>query len=407
MKIKMIGIDYQTAALAEREIFVFTPVQAQSAMQYIVQNPGVNGAVLISTCNRTELWISEKDGQEIDLREALCELKEVSLGKYQSLLTAREGLEAVRHLFETACGFNSQLWGEDQILAQIKSAIEYARTADTTDQTLEKLFQTAITAAKRIKTEVRLTSADVSMATGALEMVKKHFPTLNGLECLVIGNGEMGRMVSALLVDCGAKVMVTRRKYKNGSSFIPCGCTAIDYESRTEKIKEAELIFSATSSPHYTIRADDIKGILKDHRPRMFIDLAVPRDIDPALSGWPNVTLLDSDRLGRSSPAEVCTDAFVRAQEIIDESIEEFMLWSKARDLIPVINGIAVSTSEKIRKKLSREIEDLRLDKEQRNLFEQKLVGVAAQAVRNILFQLKDSMDDDDWKECFGNMVKQ
>ncbi|NLI92666.1 MAG: glutamyl-tRNA reductase [Peptococcaceae bacterium] len=405
MKIEMIGIDHSTASLAQREVFAFTSTQAHLAMQSMVQNFGVSGSVIVSTCNRTELWVSKKDDNEIDLTEILCQLKQVCPEEYIALLKVRKGLEAVRHLFETASGLKSQIWGEDQILAQIKSSIECARTAGTTDQILEKLFQTAITAAKRIKTEVRLTSADVSVATRAIEVMKEHFPDLSGLECLVIGNGEMGRMVSAMLAKSSAKVTVTRRKYKNGASPVPNGCASIEYEKRIEMIKRSDIIVSATSSPHYTIKMGDAEEILKDGKKRLFVDLAVPRDLDPALGGWPNVTLLDSDRLGCSFPEDVQRDSLVRTHQILDEYMEEYIKWVKARELIPLINGIAQSASEKIKGYLSKDIVELSMDDERRILFEQKLAGVTAKTVRSILYKMKDVMDDKQWEECFSNLA--
>ena len=173
MKIKMVGIDYNKAMLSQREKFSFSAEQAQDAMQCVIDSYGVKSCVIISTCNRTEIWICEDDNRQTDLAKVLCSLKETCLEKYIDLLTSREGLEAVRHLFDTACGLNSQIWGEDQILSQIKSAIESARNVKTTNEVMEKLFQTAIASAKKVKSTVKLTPYDSSVATKVLETTKK------------------------------------------------------------------------------------------------------------------------------------------------------------------------------------------------------------------------------------------
>lgn len=405
MKIKMIGIDYSKSTVAQREIFSFTLAQAQEAMREVVSNTKVNGCVIVSTCNRTELWTSQKENsQEIDLVRIICDLKQVSSDKYRNLLIEREEMDAIRHLFETACGLKSQIWGEDQILAQIKNSIANARQAETADIVLEKLFQSAITSAKKIKTETRLTPVDVSIASRTLEIIREYFNSLSGIECLVIGNGEIGRMIAALLVDAGVAVTITKRKYKNGTSVVPDGCLAVEYEKRLEKIPHSELIVSATSSPHYTIRLREVKEFLNDHRKRIFVDLAVPRDIDPAISGLEGVILLDSDSLGCSTHLDIISDSLGLAIRIIEEHIEEFLRWDKARAFIPILNEIAISTSEKIRENLNKEIEELNLDPWQKSSIDQKLARITTKAVRNILFNIKDHIDEDQWKECFGNL---
>lgn len=404
MKIKMTGIDYRQATLAEREVFAFTTAQAETAMQNVVQSPGIQGAVLVSTCNRTELWISAGDDRDIDLGQLLCELKQAPLAQYKNLWIVREGKEAVDHLLATASGLNSQIWGEDQILGQIKSSLEKAREAGTTDQVLEKLFQTAITCGKKIKTQIRLTSVDVSVATKAVEIIEEQFPSLKEPECLVIGNGEMGRMVAGLLVKRGAKVTVTLRQYKRGISPIPDGCASIPYDDRLEKIKDTDIIVSATSSPHYTVKLGEVKEILTDQKQRLFLDLAVPRDVDPALKKFPNVRLLDTDSLGYSSPEDSHSASLASARQIIAEYREEFLKWSKARELLPVIQEIAFSVSEKVKGDLSKEIAGLSLSTEQKRRFELKLGSVTTKAVQNALFLLKDNLDDDMWVECFGNL---
>jgi glutamyl-tRNA reductase len=163
----MIGIDHEKASLAEREIFAFTAVQCREAMKTVLELYGVNGCVIISTCNRTELWISEREGSISDLKGILYSLKHVendNIHNYDHLPIIREGLEAYLHLFQAACGLKSQIWGESQILSQVKKSIEEAREVGTADTYLEKLFQMAITSAKKIKTDIKLTVS--VMATG-------------------------------------------------------------------------------------------------------------------------------------------------------------------------------------------------------------------------------------------------
>ena len=384
MKIKMAGIDYSTAKLSQREIFAFSKNQAQSSMQSVKESYGVNGCVIISTCNRTEIWICEDDQKQTDLGYVLCTLKKVGLEEYSALLIRREGIEAVRHLFETACGLKSQILGEDQILSQIKLSIESARNAKTINEVMEKMFQAAITSAKKIKSTVRLTAYDESTATKALEIINKHYHSLYGLNCLVLGNGEMGKMVSAMLAEYGAHVTVTLREYKHKISIVPEGCVAVNYEKRMAEIKHADLIISATSSPHYTIKLEDVSDILADNKHRVFIDLAVPRDIHPEIAEYDNVLLLDIESLGGVSLTKASNKSLLTAKQIIDNYMIEFLKWSIIREILPLINSPVGKTSQSISAKLQQEIKQLGLDAQKGSMFEKKVISVTTTTIRHL-----------------------
>jgi len=393
LKIKMAGIDYNKAKLSQREIFAFSKTEAHNAMQSVKEAYILKGCVLVSTCNRTEIWICEDDDQQTDLPKVLCSLKGVNLEEYRHLLTVREGIEAVRHLFETTCGLKSQIWGEDQILAQIKLSIESARNAETTNEVMEKLFQTAITSAKKIKSTIRLTAYDESTATKTLEVIKSHFPVLPGLKCLVLGNGEMGRMVSSMLTEYDAHVTVTIREYKHKTSIVPKGCMAINYENRIAEIKHADLIISATSSPHYTIKPEDVSNILVDNKHRVFIDLAVPRDIHPEIAEYDNVLLLDIESLGGVTQNKASNRSLLMAKQIIDKYMVEFLKWSIIREVVPLINS-TVNASESVNNKLQQEIKQLGLDSQKGNVFDKKVISATTTTIRQILSK-RDNTDNE------------
>lgn len=387
----MAGIDYSTATLSQREIFAFSKNQAQIAMRSVIESYGVNGCVIISTCNRTEIWICEDDYKQTDLRYVLCTLKKVGLEEYTALLISREGIEAVRHLFETACGLKSQILGEDQILSQIKLSIESARNAKTTNEVMEKMFQAAITSAKKVKSTTRLTAYDESTATKALEIINKHYPSLHRLNCLVLGNGEMGKIVSAMLAEYGAHVTVTLREYKYNVSIVPKGCVAVDYEKRIAEIKHSDLIISATSSPHYTIKLEDVSNILIDNKPRVFIDLAVPRDIHPEIAEYDNVLLLDIESLGSVTLTQDSNKSLLTAKQIIDKYMVEFLKWSIIREVVPLLNSSLTNQSESVRDKLQQEIKQLDLDLQKDNMFDKQVISVTTKAIHQILSKQDNS----------------
>jgi len=402
----MTGIDHTLATLDQREGLAFTFAQAHQAMQKVTETYGVNGCVIVSTCNRTELWISEEDDRQTDVRKILCALKEVSLEEYTHYLLVREGMEAITHLFETTSGLKSQIWGEDQILAQIKTSLDKAREAGTTDEILEKLFQNAVTAAKKIKTNIKLNPLDASVATRALEAIQEQLPCLPGLDCLVIGNGEMGRKIATLLSEMGAAVTITLRQNKCNLNLVPEGCRVISYDERLTKLKQAALIVSATSSPHFTLKLEETRDILCDGRKRLLVDLAVPRDIDPAVGSCPGVGLLDMDKLGISCPEPATRKSFWQAKNIIDDQIQEFIKWEKMRNCLPLINQITSATTDKIVGNFSQAIEDLGLDRIEIEVLAKILAPVTSKAIKDILYGLKDKIDHVYWEECFSDLHK-
>ncbi|WP_368293428.1 glutamyl-tRNA reductase [Dehalobacter sp. TBBPA1] len=410
MNIRMIGIDHEKASLKEREMFAFTPIQSRQAMEAAVNNYGVEGAVIISTCNRTELWVSENEGSLVNLKEILYGLKRIEKedrDKYERLFVIRQSREAFVHLFQTACGLKSQIWGESQILSQIKKAIEEARETGTADLYLEKLFQMAITSAKKVKTQIQLTTTDVSVATKALERIQEVFPDLGEKRCLVIGNGEMGKIVAAQLADCGAEVLITLRQRKHGAYLLPKQCTGVDYEKRHTVIADMDVVVSVTSSPHYTIKADAlIPALAQNHRPRIFCDLAVPRDIEPKVGDMENITLLDMDNLGLGKAELRNQNALAAAYEIIDEHIDKFIESFEIRSYLPLLQSISNSTSERICRNLQKDLAYLNLSDQDKAFFENRLAQVAEKAVSSVLFGFRDSIDRDLWDECFTNLEK-
>ena len=227
MELQMIGIDYEHADIDIRSVFSFQHHATCDILEYIKENSDISGAVLISTCNRTELYISCR--KYIDnLKEQLCFLGNVPYDKYSSYMIQRENDDVIYHLFRLACGMKSKIFGEDQIITQVKNALATAREAQTTDPVLERLFQTAITAAKKVKSTVRLTAVENSVIYELKKVLDKDFESIEGLKCMVIGNGEIGRLAADFMVQQKADVTVTIRNYKTRQVKVPNGCNIID-----------------------------------------------------------------------------------------------------------------------------------------------------------------------------------
>ena len=401
----MTGIDYEKADLAAREVFSFQKHSAQLAMEQLKDTYGFSGVILLSTCNRTELYVST-DEIEGDLFQMLCELKGVSCKEYEEYRVERRGQEAVKHLFSLACGLKSKVFGEDQIISQIRLALVQAREVQTTDSYLEKVFQMAVSTAKKVKTEVHITAVKTSVVEEMLKALKENGKELTGKKALVIGNGEIGRLVAERLIEEGAFVTMTLRNYKTRQVQIPKGCNTKDYQDRYQGIGSYDLVVSATTSPHHTIKYEDSHGFFEDGREHILVDLAVPRDISSRYARVENVTLYNIDTLGGDTHKGKDDGQLARAYEIIEEQITELKLWQNFRVHIPTVQNIGsingMLTYKRIEKNIKKLVEPSNLP-EVEELIEQ----AAEKTITSLLFDLRKNLPMEYWQVCMEALAKE
>ena len=326
MKLQMAALDHHTAGLTRREPFSFSSQRCQEILEGLKTVPGLTGAVLLSTCNRTELYVTGEDSEMPLPRLLLCAQAGVDPADYEGAFLEGEGEDAAWHLMEVACGLRSMILCEDQIITQVRKAASLAREADTQSPVLETLFRTAATAAKKAKTQVTIQAVPRSSADRAVELLKEHFGTLTGRRAMVIGNGEMGRLCATRLVEAGCQVTVTLRSYHHGETVVPFGCETIAYDSRETLLSQVDLVISATLSPHYTLTREMVEPLA--HRPAVLVDLAVPRDLDPALSELDGIRCFDMDQM--TTPEEEAArnaGAIAQIRAIMEEQLAQFRQW--------------------------------------------------------------------------------
>ena len=342
MHIIMAGLDHSLASVALREKFSFTKTAVADAVAEFARKPGVRGAVLLSTCNRTELYLSLEDDQNVAPDRLLCTAAGHPYEGYAFVI--REDEEAVRHLMEVASGLRSRILGEDQILSQVKTAAEISRQAQACDSALATLFRTAVTCGKQVKTNGHLTGVATSAAHMAVKAAQARLGSLSGKKGLVIGNGEMGRLAAGLLRDAGCTVSVTLRSYHHGETVVPAGCSVISYDDRYQAMSGMDLVISATTSPHHPLSRQDFLNI--PSAPGLLIDLAIPRDIEPSTGDLPGVTLLNVDDLGENLGADA--EAIQQAQETISEYMERFHQWRVYRESLPALEEVKAALRQRI-----------------------------------------------------------
>lgn len=391
MKLCMAGID-ASAPFEEREKLSLVRGQVQAMLPRIAEQTGC-AAVLLATCSRTELYLHAEGERALpDPVEALCRAAGVAASAF---VTRREGADAVRHLMHVAAGMQSQIFGDDQIVSQVKDAVALAREAKTTDAVLDTLFRRAVTAGKRVRTETRLTGVPASAAEVGVRRAERFFGSLAGRRAVVIGNGEMGRLAARALVRAGSEVTVTLRTYRHGETLVPQGCGTVPYDRRLDAIEGADLVVSATTSPHFTLTAAQMQTLLCP--PRLLLDLAMPRDIESTAAGA-QTALFNLDDLGDLGDADDTSRE--TAECILNEETREFFAWLNYRAALPLIAKIKSAAIERVRH--MRDYDALAAEGDAETLAELAV----SRAVELVLGGMKEKVNVQSMKDCLEHIRK-
>lgn len=352
----MVGTDHGMASVDVRSAFALPADSRDAGLPVARVNMGASGVVLLATCNRTELWVSfdgvdmperhvAEDGTPLPddpIFQAFCALHNVKPSEYARYFACRSGGGAVSHLFHVACGLRSAIMAEDQIVSQVKQAIAISRELGVGDSCLEVLFRQAVTAAKQVKSGVRFTRAYATAVDQAVSKLEEDGTDFPNTTCMVIGNGEYGRLAASTLEARGARVMVTVRQYTHGTVKVPRGCTGIPYTQRYEYLNDCDVVMSATTSPHYTLKLQDFRDAWKGGHQLALFDLAIPRDIDPQIGDVAECDYWDIDSFATEIGTEN-TQAIVAAQRLLNAGMSEFWDWVDRRETMAHVRPPAPS----------------------------------------------------------------
>ena len=367
MELIMTGLDHKRASLETREKFALTNEKTGQILKALKDVGIVGGNVLISTCNRTEFYASVPEAGRFEAAKTLCKALDREYSEYKHIFTEKTGAQAIDHLCRVASGIDSQIMGDDQIITQTREALELSRKIKCVDSYIETMFRYSIQAAKAIKTNVILKTLGAdSVPDKTIEKLKTliaearagetskkancttHPPLssllsplsssksdLAGLNALVIGNGQIGRHVAELLIREKANVTITLREYKKGIIIVPSGAETISYSERYKAINSADIVISATRSPHFTLHYKELAGL--DRKPEIIVDLAVPRDVDPEIQEIPGTKLLTIDDItgeNRTLPPESATEI----EKIIKTHTEKYQKWLTYKESVATQN---------------------------------------------------------------------
>ncbi|MCD8365382.1 MAG: glutamyl-tRNA reductase [Clostridiales bacterium] len=404
MGITMTGIDHNAAEIDIRMHFSCTKKYTEEFLLYLKELPDIEGCVLLSTCNRMELWVSFSEKWEGDLYEIFCAHRGLNPDLYREYFTSRREQDAVRHLFRLTAGLESRILGDEQIISQVRDALTFSRQLYTTDHVLETLFRQAVTAAKKVRTQVPLSFSDQSVVHAAIRNLKRQGMTFSGRNCLVIGNGAMGKLAASLLQSEGSFVTVTVRQYHSGMVDIPAGCSRIDYGRRMEIFPQCDYIFSATVSPNCTLTREAVAQALT--KPVTLVDLAVPRDIEPTVSSLPGVRLFDVDSFREEAHSEAQKMAICEAQTILNAQMDDFFTWYHCMDVIPQIEELKQQMARDLSPRLRKELRKLPLDCDDRQYLTCEIEAAEKRAANKLLFGLRDNLDPQTFRKCLDCLTQ-
>jgi glutamyl-tRNA reductase len=351
-QIVIIGLNHKTAPVEVRECLAFANEDNPKVLETMRQEPYVDEVVLFSTCNRVEFLLATKDTSKATeaIKDFLAEFKKTPRDTFENALYTYEGDEAVRHIFRVASSLDSMVVGEPQILGQIKDSYQEAADHRSCGVILNRLMHRSFSVAKRVRTETGIGDHAVSISYAAVELGRKIFGELEGKSVLLIGAGEMAEQaVEHLVTNRAEPIYVANRTFERGLEIAEkFKGTAIRFEEVRDYLKEVDIVISSTGAPTYILVRSDFKGVMRarKNRPLFFIDIAVPRDIEPEINRITNVYVYDIDDLKGAIQGNIeeRQQEARRGERIVDGAVVQFRRWFQSLDVVPTV----VSLREKV-----------------------------------------------------------
>ena len=373
MRFAVIGVNHRNCPVALREKVSFTHSRLLECLRELKEVQKIQEVVLLSTCNRSELYLYDEAPEAaiskgIAFYQSYFEEEDV-----MPYLSIRQGEEALRHLFEVTAGLDSIVVGEDQILGQVKKAHSDAMSEQASGKVLNKIFREAVSTAKYIKSELKISEHPLSISHIAVKFLKEKQGTLEGKKALVIGTGQMNELtIKYLLEEQIDRIYVTNRTHTKAVALTELyeGLYPVAYEDRYEVLPKVDVVVSATASPHVILQADEMPKLSK----RLDImDIAMPRDIDPGIDGLEHAYVYDIDALKLISKAnnERRLELVARAQKEIEKALQKLMKWLEALSVEEVVQGLDAyceSIKRHTTKLLSKKILNEEIDEEAMSL---------------------------------------
>ena len=403
MKPVVIGLNHNTADIDVREKFAFSGPKLEEGLRAFRELPEVEEGIILSTCNRVELYAHVKDAEHAlqSIKTFLSTFHNIRQDSLEHALYVHEDIDAVRHIFRVASSLDSMVVGEPQILGQLKDAYELALHKKTTGILLNKLMKKAISVAKRVRTETRIAENAVSISFSAVELARKIFTDLSEKVCMLLGAGEMAELAARHLMNNGIKeVLVSNRTYERGCELAKdFHGRAVRFESFIQEMVTTDIVICSTGAPTYIVTKKQMQKVMKErkHSQVFLIDISVPRNIDPAVNDLENVYLyniddlqgvVDANLFERQKEAE-------KAEKIIDEEMETFLKWQSSLDSVPTIRALRARAEEIKSEELSKLLNKMTgIGEQEREAIEYMATSLVNKLIHPPTAALKESTED-------------
>ena len=342
MNLIVIGVNHQTAPVEVREQFTISEARLPEALKTLAAQPGIEEAMIVSTCNRVELIARTKDA-DANLDGCLKKMYGVDAQSYRKYLYEYRERDAIRHVFRVASSLDSMVVGEPQILGQVKEAYATARAVGALNSQLDALYSRAFAVAKRVRTETAIATSAVSIASVAVELAQKIFGNLEGKSVYLVGAGKMCELAARHLLAHGAtKLYVGNRTYERAAALAKkFNGEPISFDHLYETVDRADIVISSTGAPHTIFRKEHGERFLarRKNRPMFFIDIAVPRDVDPEMNKLDGIFVYDIDDLQQVVASHISDRRAEadRAEAIVQLEVDRFQARLQTLDVVPTI----------------------------------------------------------------------
>jgi glutamyl-tRNA reductase len=343
-----LGISHKTAPVALRERLAFTESEAGEFAKQAVATAEVREAVVISTCNRTEVYLVVGDPvrAESDVLGLLAQRASIRPTELAEAIYSPRNCDAARHLYRVTAGLESMIVGEAEIQGQVRRAHECAMRAGCTGPLSNRLFAAALTTGKRVRAETGIGSSRVSVPSVAVDLALSVLGGLEERHVVVLGAGETSELTARALADQGAGTIFVANRHADRALSLAqrFGGSVVGLDGLPEQLLRADIVLSSTSSPHPIVGRDELELVMRERgeRPLLLIDIAVPRDVDSACGELDGVTLYDIDDLQAVVARNLSTRAgeAPRAQEIVEQEIQRFARWLGQLDTLPTVSAL-------------------------------------------------------------------
>ena len=381
----LVGVNHKTTPVEIREKLAFTKGKIEESVDRLFNFPDIIEHTILSTCNRVEIYARAncQDSAIKAIKQFICDFHEVSPVELEDHFYSYRNEEAVEHLFRVSSSLDSMILGEAQILGQVKDAYSLAKDLRSTGLVLNQLFEKAFSIAKKVREETGIAERSVSISSAAVELAQKIFDDLENRTVMLVGTGEMAELAAKHLISYGVKtVYVTSRTYERATNLARMlNGSALDFEAFKNELHRADIVITSTSAPNFIIKKEMVEKAIHErkNKPIFFIDIAVPRDIEPDVNDLENVYLYDIDDL------HVVVSANMKEREkeadnamnFISQEVTKFNNWVGTLDAVPTI--------VEIRKKA----ENIRMQEIEKTL---KKIPYLSEDDKKLLRQMSSSM---------------